>query len=236
MFQNGISRVCLYFCSTEQNSEHFSLRQNVSEWNCKGLLLFLFHVKKSKHFALLRNGWNGIPRVCFYFCSTVQNSKHFFLPRIGSEQNSESFLFRGTSRILPEQINCTVLYRIPSIFCFQGMVRNGIPRVFCSTEHPEFRRNKPIANCSVHSVFRGIIFFFGNCQPYFCQDDQKHRCDTVPQSLKQQTSRKKIRRNFFSKRVVYCTGFQAYFSSKEWFGTEFRNEDLKNGAYLQKCL
>jgi hypothetical protein len=26
-----------------------------------------------------------------------------------------------------------------------GMVRNGIPRVFCSAEQPEFRRNKPIA-------------------------------------------------------------------------------------------
>ncbi len=36
------------------------------------------------------------------------------------------------------------LYRIPSIFLFHGMVRNGIPRVFCPVEQPELRRNKPI--------------------------------------------------------------------------------------------
>jgi hypothetical protein len=35
-------------------------------------------------------------------------------------------------------------YRIPSIFLLCGTVRNGIPRIFCSAEQPEFRQNKPI--------------------------------------------------------------------------------------------
>jgi hypothetical protein len=51
---------------------------------------------------------NGIPRVCFYFCSIVQNSEHFSPLQNGSERNSESFLFRGTAGIPPEQTNCSV--------------------------------------------------------------------------------------------------------------------------------
>ncbi len=35
-------------------------------------------------------------------------------------------------------------YRIPSIFIHCGTLRNGIPRIFCSAEQLEFRRNKPI--------------------------------------------------------------------------------------------
>ncbi len=74
-------------------------------------------------------------------------------------------------------------YRIPSIFLLCRTVRNWIPRIFCSVEQPEFRRNKPVVPrnsqnsagtnllfrgtagippeqtcCSVYSVFRGIIF------------------------------------------------------------------------------
>jgi hypothetical protein len=33
MVQTGISRVCFYFCSTVQNSRHFSLQRNGSERN-----------------------------------------------------------------------------------------------------------------------------------------------------------------------------------------------------------
>ncbi len=51
---------------------------------------------------------NGIPRVCFYFCSTAQNSWHFFPLWNGSERNFESFLFRRTAGIPPEQINSSV--------------------------------------------------------------------------------------------------------------------------------
>jgi hypothetical protein len=35
-------------------------------------------------------------------------------------------------------------YRTPSFFLLCGIVQNAIPRVFCSAEHQEFRRNKPI--------------------------------------------------------------------------------------------
>jgi len=44
------------------------------------------------------------------------------------------------------------------------MVRNIIPRVVCSAEQPEFRRNKPIVPAIF--VFPGIIFFVGNFQSY----------------------------------------------------------------------
>jgi hypothetical protein len=81
IFRKGIPRVCFYFCSTEQNSEFF---------------LFCGMVQ------------NGIPRVFFYLCSMLQNSEHFSPLRKGSEQNSESFLFRGTHGIPPEQTNCSV--------------------------------------------------------------------------------------------------------------------------------
>ncbi len=89
---------------------------------------------------------------------TERNSEHFSPLRNGSEQNSESFLF-------------------------YGMVQNGNPRVFfyfCSmvqnSEHSSLLRNgsernsesflfrgtagipPEQTNCSVYSVFRGIIF------------------------------------------------------------------------------
>jgi hypothetical protein len=41
--RNRIPRVFFYFCSTERNSELFSLPRNSSEQNSKCLLLFLCH-------------------------------------------------------------------------------------------------------------------------------------------------------------------------------------------------
>jgi hypothetical protein len=38
----------------------------------------------------------------------AQNSEHFSPLRNGSERNSESFLFRGTAGMPPEQSNCSV--------------------------------------------------------------------------------------------------------------------------------
>ncbi len=83
-----------------------------------------------------------------------------FRLRHASERNSSFNLFR---RMVRNRIkfwslasNFVPWYRIPSIFLLCGMVRNGIPRIFCSAEHPELSWNK--TNCSVYSVFRGIIF------------------------------------------------------------------------------
>jgi hypothetical protein len=42
MVRNGIPRVCFYFCSTERNSELFSLPLKSSEGNSETLILFLF--------------------------------------------------------------------------------------------------------------------------------------------------------------------------------------------------
>jgi hypothetical protein len=78
--RNGIPRVYFYFCSTERNSELFSLPRNGLEQNYES---------------------------CFYFCIMAQNSEHFSPLRNGSERNSESFLFRGTARVPPEQTNCS---------------------------------------------------------------------------------------------------------------------------------
>jgi hypothetical protein len=112
MLRNGIPRVCLYFYSTERNSELFSLPRN--GWN--GIpsvcIYFCFTERNSELFSLPRNGLERNsetpPRDCFYFCSTKQNSKHFSLLRNGSERSSESFLFHGTAAIPPEQTNCSV--------------------------------------------------------------------------------------------------------------------------------
>ncbi len=43
MVRNGILRVCFYFCSTERNSELFSLPLKGLEWNSESKLLFLCH-------------------------------------------------------------------------------------------------------------------------------------------------------------------------------------------------
>jgi hypothetical protein len=43
MIRNEIPRICFYFCSTERNSELFSLPLKGSEGNSESSLLFLFH-------------------------------------------------------------------------------------------------------------------------------------------------------------------------------------------------
>jgi hypothetical protein len=43
MIRNGIPRVCFYICSTEWNSELFSLPLKCSEENSEGLVLYLFN-------------------------------------------------------------------------------------------------------------------------------------------------------------------------------------------------
>jgi hypothetical protein len=92
---------------TEQ-TECFCTR-HTSYGNSKSLLLFLFHGTEFRVvFSSAEWVQNGIPRVFFCLCSMLQNSEHFSPLRKGSEQNSESFLFRGTHRILSEQTNCSV--------------------------------------------------------------------------------------------------------------------------------
>jgi hypothetical protein len=91
MVRQGIPRVCSYFFYTERNSEHFSHPRNGSELNSEGLLLFLSH------------------------CTEFQA---FF--SAGSEWNSQSFLFRGTAGIPPEQSNFSVLSVFHGIIFFVG--------------------------------------------------------------------------------------------------------------------
>ncbi len=97
MVRNRIPSVCLYFCSTERNSELFSFPRNGSEWNSERLLQIFFHGTEFRAFSRL---WNG------------------------SEQNSENFLFRGTG-IPPEETNCSV-YSVFRGIIFWSEITNHI--------------------------------------------------------------------------------------------------------------
>jgi hypothetical protein len=116
---------------------------------------------------------NKIPRLCFFICSLVQNSEHFPPLRNGSERNSESFLFRGMTRTKFRDFASIFVpwYRIPSISPLWGTVRNGIPRVFCSAEQPEFRRNKAI----VPSIPSSAEIFFCRKLPTLFSVHRGHR-------------------------------------------------------------
>ncbi len=81
MVRNGIPRDCFYICSTERNSELFSLPLECSEGNPERLLLIF--VQR-----------NGIP-------SSFSSAEGF-----GTE--FRDFLFRGTAGIPPEITLCSV--------------------------------------------------------------------------------------------------------------------------------
>ncbi len=72
-----------------------------------------------------------------------------------NSQNNLTEWFARTSKVVKWFYFCSNVQKSEH-FCLHGMIRNEIPKVFCSAEQPEFRRKKP--NCSVYSVFRGIIF------------------------------------------------------------------------------
>ncbi len=87
---------------------------------------------------------NRIPSVCFCFCSRERNSELFSLRQNDSKRNSESLLL--------------FLFHAENSEHFSPL-RNGSER---NSESFLFRRTAGIppeqANCSVYSVFRGIIF------------------------------------------------------------------------------
>jgi hypothetical protein len=85
MVRNGIPRVCFYFCSTERNSELFSLELKGSEGNSENLLLFWFH---GTEFRVLFSSAEGFGREFREFASC-------FVQRNGIRS---SFLFRGRVR------------------------------------------------------------------------------------------------------------------------------------------
>ncbi len=81
MVPNGFPRVCFYFCSTERNSELFSLPRKGSERNSASMLLVLFHGTEFR---------------------VVFSSTEWF----GTEY--QEFLFRGTAGIRSEITICSV--------------------------------------------------------------------------------------------------------------------------------
>jgi hypothetical protein len=94
MVQNGIPRVCFFFCSTERNSKLFSLPQNGSKQNSESLPLFLFHRTEFRVVFSFAEGFQE-----FAFCFMEQNSELFSLLRKDSKRNSESILFHRTAGI-----------------------------------------------------------------------------------------------------------------------------------------
>ncbi len=88
LVRNRIPSVCFYFCSTQRNSDLFSLLRNGSERNSTSLLLFLFH---------------GTELQAFFFSAE----------RFGTE--FQEFYVRGTAGIPLEQTNCSVYSVFPGI-------------------------------------------------------------------------------------------------------------------------
>jgi hypothetical protein len=91
---------------------------------------------------------NRIPSVCLYFCSKEWNSELFSLQRNGSERNSESCFY-----LCPTVHNSEHFSPLRN-----GSERNSESFLFCGIAGipPEQ------TNCSVYSIFRGIIF----CQKF----------------------------------------------------------------------
>jgi hypothetical protein len=67
------------------------------------------------------------------FLFSVQNSKHFSPLQNGSEHNSESFLFRHTAGILPEQTNCSVYSVFQGIIFLLKIANPSLVTSRCST-------------------------------------------------------------------------------------------------------
>jgi hypothetical protein len=130
MLQNGIPRVYLYFCSTERNSESFSLLLKDSERNPESLLLFLLYRSEFR---------------AFFSSAEFQESASIFVPlyRVpcifffhgnGLERNSERFLFHGTAGIPPERTK--IVLSIPSsaeyFFCRKFPTLLTIEKIICA--------------------------------------------------------------------------------------------------------
>jgi hypothetical protein len=117
-FGRESERVCFYFCSTERNSELFSLPLNVSEGNSVSLLLSLFHERNSELFSLSLMGleWNSESLLLFLFHGT--EFRDVFSPTEGFGTEFREFLFRGTAGI-PSEITICSDYSV-----FHGIIPN----------------------------------------------------------------------------------------------------------------
>ncbi len=109
MVQNGIPRVCFYFCSTERTSELFCLLLKGSEGNSESLLLIVPR--------------NIIPS-CFLFHGRVRNGfREFSVQRnsrnsVGNNLLSHLFRQRGIIFLseIPNPISNTELARLGNVY------------------------------------------------------------------------------------------------------------------------
>ncbi len=125
MVRNRIPRVCFYFCSTEWNSEPFSLPRKGSDWNSEIMLLFLFH---GTEFRAVFSSAEGL----------------------GSE--FRRFLFRGTAGI-PSEISICSVYSVFRGIIFLSEIPN--PTNWTSVMHCGDRSLFAIWTCSfpVNNLF-----------------------------------------------------------------------------------
>ena len=94
LVRNGIPRVCFYICSTERNSELFSLPLKGSEKNSETLISFWFHGKEFRDFDSVFVQRNGILS-SFLFRGRVRNGiPRFSVPRNSRNSVGNNHLFR----------------------------------------------------------------------------------------------------------------------------------------------
>ncbi len=132
------------------------MSSNVSERNSESLQLFLFHGTKFLTFFSSAEGFvTEFRGFSFYFCPTVQNSKHFSLPQNNLERNSEGLLLFFST------VQNSKHFPLPR----NGSEWNSDSFLFRGTAGILPEQIK----CSVHSVFRGIIFLteISNPNPAF---------------------------------------------------------------------
>jgi hypothetical protein len=113
MVRNGITRICIYFGSTERNSELCSLPEKGSEQNYGSLLLFMFHGAEFRVIFSSAEGFVTEFRV---------------------------FLFRGTTGIPSEVTICSVysifrgiifLSEIPNPTVIHDSLKTILAAIFC---------------------------------------------------------------------------------------------------------
>jgi hypothetical protein len=120
MVWKEIPRVCFCFCSSERNSELFSLPRKGSDRNSESTLLFLFHGKEFRVVFSSAEGFgtefrdyasifvprNGIPS-CFLFRGRVRNG----IPEVSVPRNSRNSV---------ENKHFFRLFRVPRNYFFVG--------------------------------------------------------------------------------------------------------------------
>ncbi len=116
MVRNGIPRVCFYICSTERNSESFSLPLEFGREFREFASIFVPRNGIPSPFLFRWSVRKGIPRDCFYFLFNGTEFQVLFSSAEGFGTEFRDFLFRGTAGI-PSEITICSVYSV-----FRGII------------------------------------------------------------------------------------------------------------------